>query len=119
MSISTGGGSVDGRQPGPDRLAMARLRWGAVEDRLYPQLMADPDTYQRVVSAVGSVLGELRSRAGTLDELLAVEAQPADVLAAVDRSAVAGIGDELVLQAACSVRSRELAAAAGTETASG
>lgn len=108
---------MDGGGSGPDRLAMARMRWRAAEDRLYPQVMTDPDIYQRVVSAVGAVVSELRRRAGTVEELLVLEAEPAEVLAAttVDRAA-AGIGDDVLLQAACSVRSRELAAATGPGT---
>lgn len=108
--MSVGGDPVDGSGSGPDALAAARMRWRAAEDRLYPQVMGDPDTYQRVISVVGAMAGELRSRAATVEELLALEAQPAEVLAAVpvDRAAT-GIGDEVLLQAACSLRSRELA----------
>ncbi|MQA12747.1 MAG: hypothetical protein GEV09_00845 [Pseudonocardiaceae bacterium] len=119
--MSVGGDPVDGSGSGPDRLVAARMRWRAAEDRLYPQLMADPDAYQRVISVVSAVLSELRRRTATAEELLAVEAQPAEILAAatVDRAAAAGIGDEVLLRAACSLRSRELAAATGSETERG
>ncbi len=110
---------MDDGGPGADRLARAQLRWRAAEDRLYPQAMSDPEAYQRVVAAVSAVLSELRRRTETATELLALETQPAEVLAAVDRSATAGIGEELLLQAACALRSRELAAAPGTENGSG
>jgi hypothetical protein len=106
---------MDDGGPGADRLARAHLRWRAAEDRLYPQVMTDPEAYQRVVVAVSAVLNELRRRAETAAELLALETQPAEVLAAVDPSATAGIGDELLLQAACALRSRELAAVTGSE----
>lgn len=103
---------MEGCEPSTDWLATARMRWRSAEDRLYPQVMTDPDTYQRVVSVMAAVLDELRRRACTTEELLELEARPSEVLAAiaVDRSAIAGIGDELVLLAGCSLRSRELQA---------
>lgn len=108
---------MSGSESGPDRLAAARMRWRAAEDRLYPQVMTDPDVYQRVLTVVGAVTSELRRRATTIEELLELEAQPAEVLGAitVDRAAAAEIGDQLLLQAACSLRSRELAAAGQTD----
>lgn len=107
---------VDDGEPDAAQLARAQLRWRAAEDRLYPQVMSDPEAYQRAVAAVSAVLSELRRRAGTVAELLVLETHPSGVLAAVtvDRSA-AGIGDELLLQAACALRSRELADASGAE----
>ena len=65
-----------GQGPG----AAAQARWRAAEDRLYPVAMSDPDGYRRGLEAVQTLLGELRRTAGTLDDLVAVEADPQALL---------------------------------------
>lgn len=104
-----------GSETGPDRLAVARMRWRAAEDRLYPQLIGDPDAYQRVVELVGAVLGELRRHTRTVEDLAAVESQADAVLGALaaQRSAAAVVSGELLVQAACALRCRELLASTG------
>jgi len=52
---------------------LARARWRAAEDRLFPSLLNDPTHYQRGISAVQAVLGELRRRARDVADLLELE----------------------------------------------
>ena len=90
--------------------AVARGRWRAAEDRLYPALLADPTAYQRTLAAVQNVIGELRRRADDVDGLLAAEADSEDVLATACPSGVPGPPD-LILAVACGMLDRELTAA--------
>lgn len=93
------------------RLDEARARWRVASDRLWPVAMADGDGYRRAVELVGVMLGELRSAATTIEGLLAVDADPAGVLAELPPGAAAGLGGpRVVLDAACAVRGDELVA---------
>jgi len=94
-----------GQGPG----AAAQARWRAAEDRLYPVAMSDPDGYRRGLEAVQTLLGELRRTAGTLDDLVAVEADPQALLSVLpaDRPA---LPVDLLVGAACSARAREVQA---------
>jgi lambda repressor-like predicted transcriptional regulator len=92
---------------GPE--ALAEQRWRAAEERLYPLVMTDPGAYQRTLAAVQSVVAALREDAASVADLMAAEADPDALLAAVaDRPPLPA---ELLVQAACGVRSREIAAA--------
>ena len=92
--------------------AQARARWQATADRLWPIAMADPDGYRRVADLVGLVLAELRRRTATVDELLALDADPRTVLGVVPDGAAAGVGGpRVLLDAACAIRGDELHAA--------
>lgn len=92
---------------GPE--ALAEARWRAAEERLYPLVMTDPGSYQRTLAAVQALVGALRERTATVADLVAAEADPDALLAAVpDRPPLPA---ELLVQAACGVRSREIAAA--------
>lgn len=90
---------------------VARGRWRAAEDRLYPALLADPASYQRGLTAVQAVVEELRRSAPDLDALLAAEARGPEIVAAVLTSPPP-VPPELLVAAACGMRDRELSAAA-------
>lgn len=87
----------------------AQARWRAAEDRLYPVAMSDPDSYRGGLEAVQALVGELRRTAGTLDDLVAVEADPQPLLSVLpaDRPA---LPVDLLVGAACSARAREVLA---------
>lgn len=89
--------------------AAAQARWRAAEDRLYPVAMSDPDGYRRGLEAVQALVGELRRTAVTLDDLVAVEADPEALLSVlpVDRPV---LPVDLLVGAACSARAREVLA---------
>lgn len=93
---------------------VARMRWRAAEDRLYPALLADPGSYRRSMTAIQAVVAELRGRAvaagGGVEALLAAEAAPFEVVAAACPDGVAAAPD-LVVAVACGTVDRELAAA--------
>ncbi len=103
-----------------EALRRARARWWAAEDRLFPMALVDPDAYCRALHVVGLLLKELRGNTTSFDELLALDADPEPLLAALpadltNRMLPAGStggGDRLTLDAAFAVRYRELAAIA-------
>lgn len=89
--------------------AQVRARWRATADRLWPIATADPDGYRRVAELVGAVLTELRARTATIDDLLAIAADPATVLEAVPDGAATEVGGpRVLLDAACAIRGDEL-----------
>lgn len=87
----------------------ATARWRAAEDRLYPIAMSDPDGYRGGLDAVHAVLEELRRSTATVAELIAAEQAPARFTAALPAGSVLPV--DLLVQAACGIRGRELAAA--------
>lgn len=89
--------------------AQASARWRAAEDRLYPIAMSDPDGYRSGLDAVHALVEELRRTASTFGDLIAAEAAPAPLLAVLPAGAV--LPPDLLVQAACGVRGRELASA--------
>lgn len=96
---------------GPDHggAAAAQARWRAAEDRLYPVAMSDPDGYRRGLEAVRDLVAHLRGTAHTLDDLVAVEADPAALLAALPAGAPS-LPADLLVAAACGARAREVLA---------
>jgi hypothetical protein len=112
-----------------DALRRARARWRAAEDRLFPVVLVDPDTYRRALSVVGLLLEELRANTTSLDQLLGLDVDPAPLLSALPAGSAggaqfagsaggaqfagsAGGEDRLTLEAAFAVRDREITAAA-------
>ena len=95
-----------------DALRRARARWRAAEDRLFPVVLVDPDTYRRALYVVGLLLEQLRANTTTLDQLLGLDVDPAPLLSTLPAGSVCDDGDRLTLEAAFAVRDRELAAAA-------
>ncbi|MGQ0572766.1 MAG: hypothetical protein ACT4RN_01035 [Pseudonocardia sp.] len=91
-------------------LRVARMRWRAAEDRLYPSLLGDPGSYQRSMTAMQAVVAELRRRGGGTGGLLAAEAAAFDVVAAACPDG-AGLPPELLVAVACGTVDRELTAA--------
>jgi hypothetical protein len=87
--------------------AVARARWRAAEDNLYPMLIADPVAYQHALGAVRAVLGELRLRATDLDGLIAAETSAEDVVATACPAGTE-LPARLLVGAACAMRDREL-----------
>lgn len=88
----------------------AQARWRAAEDRLYPVAMSDPDGYRRGLEAVQALVGELRHTAGTIEDLVAVEADPRPLLSVLPADRPALLPDDLLVGAACSARAREVLA---------
>ena len=95
-----------------DALRRARARWRAAEDRLFPVVLVDPDTYRRALYVVGLLLEQLRANTTSLDQLLGLDVDPAPLLSTLPAGSVCDAGDRLTLEAAFAVRDRELAAAA-------
>lgn len=97
---------------GEPALERARARWRATGDRVWAVAVVDGEEYRRVAELVGGVLDDVRERTPTLEDLLALDADPAPVL---DRwSATAGAspgGARAAFEAACAVRGEELLAA--------
>jgi hypothetical protein len=91
-----------------DRIALARARWHAAEDRLYPTLLADPAAYQRVVVAVQAVVDELRRRGAQVGDLVTVETAPDELIGAACPSGIP-VPADLLVAVACALRDRELA----------
>jgi hypothetical protein len=87
--------------------ALARIRWRAAEDRLYPTLIADPAAYERALAAVQAVLQELRLRCADAADLVAVEEAPDELIAAALPAGVPAPVD-LLVGAACAMRDREI-----------
>ncbi|HVL83676.1 MAG TPA: hypothetical protein VM367_05175 [Pseudonocardia sp.] len=98
----------DAADPPPMRLGVARARWRAAEDRLYPVALADPASYQRGLQAVQAVLTELRRRTGEVEALLAVEAAAEEIVAAACPGGPP-LPADLLVAVACGLRDRELA----------
>ncbi|MGA9311282.1 MAG: hypothetical protein WBV74_13035 [Pseudonocardiaceae bacterium] len=94
-----------------DDLRRARARWRAAEDRLFPVVLVDPDTYRRALYVVGLLLEELRANTTSLDQLLGLDVDPAPLLSALPAGS-AGSENRLTLEAAFAVRDREITAAA-------
>ena len=94
-----------------DALRRARARWRAAEDRLFPVVLVDPDTYRRALYVVGLLLEQLRANTTSLDQLLGLDVDPEPLLSTLPASSV-GAEERLTLEAAFAVRDRELAAAA-------
>jgi hypothetical protein len=88
---------------------MARARWRAAEDRLYPSLLNDPSAYQRGISAVQAVLGELRRRGRDVSDLLELEQRADELLAAACPGGIP-LPADLLVAVACGMRDRELSA---------
>ena len=87
----------------------AQARWRAAEDRLYPLAMSDPDGYRSGLEAVRALVGELRRTAAGLDDLVALEADPGELLAVLPAGGP-GLPVDLLVGAACSARAREVLA---------
>jgi hypothetical protein len=88
---------------------MARARWRAAEDRLYPSLLNDPSAYQRGLAAVQAVLGELRRRGHDVSDLLELESRADELLATACPRGVP-LPADLLVAVACGMRDRELSA---------
>lgn len=102
---------MDGAAAGDDAVLVAQGRWRTAEDKLYPMVMVDPDRFQHVLAAVRALVDELRTRAHSMQDLLDVEAAPADLLAVLPPERAPMLPEELMVQAACGMRGREVAAA--------
>jgi hypothetical protein len=89
---------------------VARARWLEAENRLYPALLIDPDRYGRALAQIRAVVEELRTRCHDLSDLLAAETSAEDILAAVCPEG-RWLPTDLLIQVACAMRAREIAAA--------
>lgn len=100
---------------GRDPITVAQARWRTAEDKLYPMVMIDPDRFRQVLEAVRALVDELRSRCRTLEDLLDIEAAPGELLAVLPANRGPLLPEELMVQAACGMRGREVVAAAEAE----
>jgi hypothetical protein len=92
------------------RVADARRRWRAAGDRLWPVALSDGESYQRAAQVVGALVDALRDRAGSLDELVDLEAAPSAFLTGLGATGERAAAQPDLLAAACAVRGDELAA---------
>jgi hypothetical protein len=90
-------------------VAMARTRWRTAEDRLYPTLIADPGSYQRSISQIQAVIAELRRRCNSVEDLVAAEAAPEELLGAALPGG-SSVPVDLLLGVALGMADREIAA---------
>lgn len=102
---------MGGAAAGGDAVPAAQARWRTAEDKLYPMVMVDPDRFQHVLEAVRALVDELRRYAHSMQDLLDVEAAPASLLAVLPPELAPMLPEELMVQAACGLRGREVAAA--------
>lgn len=95
------------------RLRSALARWRAADDRLYPLVLVNPESYRRAVELVGRMVQELRRSCRNVDHLVEVDHEPSALLAAVrfDPADIPGINPQTLVQAACGLRGTELLAA--------
>jgi len=100
---------------GRDPITVAQARWRTAEDKLYPMVMVAPDRFRQVLEAVRALVDELRIRCQTLEDLLEVEAAPGELLAVLPADRGPMLPEELMVQAACGMRGREVLAAAEAE----
>jgi hypothetical protein len=94
-----------------DSMTAARARWRSAEDRLYPALIADPDTYKRALTDIQAVVAELRRRGEDEAVLLAADADPDALLGEVCPGHTA-LPADLLVGVACGARDRQLTAEA-------
>jgi hypothetical protein len=92
-------------------IADARRRWRAAGDRLWPVALSDGESYQLAARVVGELADALREHAGSLDELVALEAAPSAFLAGLGATGERAAVQPELLSAACALRGDELAAA--------
>jgi hypothetical protein len=96
----------------PDPLPPAVLaRFTSAEARVYPMAMTDPESYERAITMVGLVAGELRRHCADLgsvlqcrDELIATLPE----LAAAHGLELGGLPHDALVDAASALRCREL-----------
>ncbi|TCK24425.1 hypothetical protein [Pseudonocardia endophytica] len=93
------------------RIADARRRWRAAGDRLWPIALSDGASYELAAQAVGEIVDALREHAGSLEELVALEAAPSALLSGLGATGERAVVQPELLAAACSLRGDELAAA--------
>lgn len=106
---------MDVRTGGPS-LERARARWRAAGDRVWAIAVVDGEGYRRLAELVGRVLDDVRERTATLEDLLALDADPASVLDRWSAAADASPGGaRAAFEAACAVRGDELVAARARE----
>lgn len=99
--------------PGSPLPPAVLIRFTNAESRLYPMAMTDPDGYQRAITLVGMVAGELRQRYADLESVLEsrnelIAALPE--MAAAKGLDIGGIPPDAVVDAASALRYRELQA---------
>jgi len=109
-----------GRLPGGPGLPPQVLRsWDEAEARLFPLVMAQPELYERALTAVRRLLEQLRETCPDLPALLAAHERGDDLVTAEPMSAAAGapsvlgvpgIRPALIAGAACAMRYREIVA---------
>lgn len=88
---------------------VARARWRAAEDRLYPSLLADPTSYQRSMSAMQAVVAELRRRAVDAPGLVEAESVAEELVATVCPAGTP-VPAQLLVAVGCAMVDRELTA---------
>jgi hypothetical protein len=93
-------------------------QWQNAEERLYPIVMVRPDHYEAAVRLVGRATAELQRNCPDLASLpAAAPATPEMVkrIATEDGVSIVGLDVGLIAGAACSMRYRQLAAAAARQ----
>ncbi|GAY12991.1 hypothetical protein [Pseudonocardia sp. N23] len=92
-----------------EALDVARTRWRAAEERLYPTLIADPAAGARAVDAIRQLLVELRRHGSDLAGLLATAADPRALVAPLSLPCNE-FPVEMLVGVACGARLREIVA---------
>ena len=93
----------------PPEVVVARMRWRAAGESLFPTLIADPSGYSGAVEAIGAVASALRRRAAGLTDLVEAVKDGGFIIDPTDAGALAGAVERL----AADRTSRERMGAAG------
>jgi len=91
------------------RLKMLRSRWRAAEAKIYPMAMVDAESYQRAVTAVAAMIGDLRIDVHDLDDLVQRSLDPPATLLRWAAGVDTGLLATDLVDAACAAREREIA----------
>jgi hypothetical protein len=88
-------------------------RWEQAEAALFPQVLAQPELYQRAVLLVAAVVERLRALGPSIEALVTASDTAPDLVAATgtdQQLPVAGLDPVVIGLAACSLRYREVLA---------
>jgi hypothetical protein len=91
-------------------IAMARMRWRAAGESLFPALISDPASYSAAVEAIGAIASGLRGRNAQLADLARAVAAPDQEAADLGVQVPPGVPVPLIVAVACGMRERDLIA---------
>ncbi len=91
-------------------VAVARMRWRAAGESLFPTLIADPSAYAGAVEAIGALASALGRRSADLADLVVAVNAPERLAVELGIRIPGGVPVALLVAVACGMRERELIA---------